>query len=344
MAREELPLPEGTLSDVPLYDLSVRKRSAAIVTAATYGPFFLSVVAVWLFAALLDPNTEDPMLDLTIILCSFCPSTLLMFALPRFLPFLLTRSYRKVIQPKCENSLGRDLSGSVHVGFSPGEERQDFGGDDAEDIGFLVLEDGVMEYYGDTWSFGLLAEQVQSVAITKYPSFFHPSCRIYVTWVGVASDQQVFTLEVRDARSVWDLASRTRRLYNDIEAWLGTTDAFDSKYIARSAPYHKAADGKIIVSQGTRLITMDLGPGKVFLAADGHRRVEDLMEYLSREAPEIVVETFDEALRNTIAIFFREGIAKPSDLGGYDLMIKSMVAQLSTQGMIRLLDSPSDPS
>jgi hypothetical protein len=78
--------------------------------------------------------------------------------------------FREMLLPQLEDRYVRRLSGALHVGIAPGRKLNSYAGDYAWDIGFLVVENGLL-YYGDQTRFQLLREDILRVEISRSLQF-----------------------------------------------------------------------------------------------------------------------------------------------------------------------------
>jgi hypothetical protein len=72
--------------------------------------------------------------------------------------------FRDALVPQLEDRYVRRLSDAMHVGIAPGPKLNRYAGDPAWDVGFLVVEEGLL-YYGDQTRFQLLRDDILEVQI-----------------------------------------------------------------------------------------------------------------------------------------------------------------------------------
>lgn len=72
--------------------------------------------------------------------------------------------FREMLLPQMEDRYVRSLKQAEHVGISPGRRIDWYSGDSAWDVGFLVIEDGVL-FYGDQSRFQLVKDDIVGVQV-----------------------------------------------------------------------------------------------------------------------------------------------------------------------------------
>lgn len=130
----------------------------------------------------------------------------------RWLPPIDLRRLRTPLQARCESIYGVDLSEATFVGASPAVYSTDY------DLGFLMVEPGVMRYFGERASFGLYSEQV--LRVLAHPRQTGQSPRVDITWRETkVSAWRQFSLTVREPVLAKDVQSLTESLAARIEEW-----------------------------------------------------------------------------------------------------------------------------
>lgn len=132
---------------------------------------------------------------------------------------------RGLLQVKCEEVYGLDLTDAPFVGISPGWGMREYEGDSAWDVGFITFEFGRMRYLGDRTDFELPPNQVIGAGLASDAGSLFP--RLDVIWQSAPdADRRVLGVYMRDAGSPREISRQARDLLSRIESWRGAaTDA-----------------------------------------------------------------------------------------------------------------------
>lgn len=151
---------------------------------------------------------------------------LLLFACYTLLPFMMVRLLRPKLLAKVQVVYGRNASDAPMVGFSPSSGIRLFSGDTCSDFGLLVLEPGKLSYLGDTITFELTPQQIESVIAIQQSFLTQPIPRLLIGW-REKPDQplQGFTLEAWDGATLWQARARIQDLLHRLESWRHTVGA-----------------------------------------------------------------------------------------------------------------------
>jgi len=128
---------------------------------------------------------------------------------------LLGNSYlRRSLAQKYKEA---DLSApTTFVGFAPGSNIRTWEGETDQDIGFLELADGVLIYHGDSFSWSLRRESVDSIELLKEPG---APQRIVINWHIPGQPGRAFTLASREANTLSGAQQATVALYDALKRW-----------------------------------------------------------------------------------------------------------------------------
>lgn len=109
-----------------------------------------------------------------------------------------------------------DLREGLFVGFSPGERLHIWHGETDRDIGFLTINDEVLIYRGDDFSWSLPRDVIDHIDLTPVEAGLQ---RIVIRWHVPRETGRALSLESRDACSISRARAATNDLYLRLKQW-----------------------------------------------------------------------------------------------------------------------------
>jgi len=106
--------------------------------------------------------------------------------------------------------------GTTFVGFSPGSDLRMWEGETDQDVGFLELAEGVLIYRGDSFSWSLRRENINSIELLDEPG---TPQRIVVNWHIPGQPGRAFTLASREANTLSQAQQATVALHGMLGQW-----------------------------------------------------------------------------------------------------------------------------
>jgi len=105
---------------------------------------------------------------------------------------------------------------TTFVGFSPGSDMRMWEGETDRDVGFLELAEGALIYHGDSFSWSLRRENINSIELLDEPG---TPQRIVVHWHIPGQPGRSFTLSSREAHTLNGAQQALLALYGAIGQW-----------------------------------------------------------------------------------------------------------------------------
>lgn len=142
------------------------------------------------------------------------------FALLNFLPMVGLPKMERLLREKfqVERTLPADR-GSLFVSLAPDSCPRVYEGNWAWDLGFVSLGGGQLSYWGEEARFTLRREEITSLSIGPGPTGWFRTTSVYVSWRDSAGREGTFNLRPLCARSMRDMAVKTRQVARDLENW-----------------------------------------------------------------------------------------------------------------------------
>ncbi len=122
---------------------------------------------------------------------------------------------RRSLAQKWEQA-GHSSPAAIFVGFSPGSDMRMWEGETDRDVGFLELAEGALIYRGDSFSWSLRRENVNSIEL---PEGRGTPRRIVVNWRMPGQPGRAFTLASREANTLSGAQQATRTLHGALGQW-----------------------------------------------------------------------------------------------------------------------------
>ncbi len=105
---------------------------------------------------------------------------------------------------------------TTFVGFSPGSDLHMWEGETDRDVGFLELAEGALIYRGDSFSWSLRRENINSIELLEGSG---TPQRIVVNWRMPGQPGRAFTLASREATTLSGAQQATRTLHGALGQW-----------------------------------------------------------------------------------------------------------------------------
>jgi len=122
---------------------------------------------------------------------------------------------RRSLAQKWEQA-GPASPATTFVGFSPGSDLRMWEGETDRDVGFLELAEGALIYRGDSFSWSLRRESINSIEL---PEGRGTPQRIVVHWRMPGQPGRAFTLASREANTLSSAQQATRTLHGTLGQW-----------------------------------------------------------------------------------------------------------------------------
>ncbi len=150
---------------------------------------------------------------------------------------------------------------TTFVGFSPGSDLRMWEGETDRDVGFLELAAGALIYRGDSFSWSLRRENINSIDLLEEPG---APPRIVVHWHIPGQPGRAFTLASREANTLGGMRDATQALYRTLTQWHAATPSADSvpplgsppTALAGSIPIEKLPAGACLSILSVAVITV----------------------------------------------------------------------------------------
>ena len=141
-------------------------------------------------------------------------------ALTNFLPVRGLQELERLLQEKwgAECATQDDCSG-LFVSLAPHSAPRFYEGNWAWDVGFLSLTPELFSYWGEEARFVLRRDAITFLSVGPGPAGWFGNPSLYVSWRDSAGRESTFNIRPLRARSMRDMAARTRLLARDLENW-----------------------------------------------------------------------------------------------------------------------------
>ncbi|MEI6499508.1 MAG: hypothetical protein WCP21_00615 [Armatimonadota bacterium] len=214
----------------PQFKQRGRLISAAVTMLAGAAPFVGGLLVMQVFGV--DPHGPLPALV-----------AVLSFALGGALPWLSQNltglagnaALRARLRRHHASDPTCDLQEALFVGFSPGERLHIWHGETDRDIGFLTLDDDIIIYRGDDFSWSLPRDVIDHIDLTPVEAGLQ---RIIIRWHVPRETGRALSLESREAGSISRARAATNQLYFRLREW------------EKQDPAGRGADAKAAVIPG----------------------------------------------------------------------------------------------
>lgn len=113
-------------------------------------------------------------------------------------------------------SPGLDLSRSLFVGFSPGEQLHVWHGETSRDVGFLQILPNGLVYHGDEFSWTLPRDHIDHIDLSPPEGGMQ---RLLIRWHVPREGGRTLSLEAREALTIARARQATAMLYRHLRDW-----------------------------------------------------------------------------------------------------------------------------
>jgi Zn-dependent protease with chaperone function len=141
-------------------------------------------------------------------------------ALLNFLPMRGLKKMEQLLRLKLrsESTGGIDIH-SLFVGLAPDSGPRIYEGNWAWDLGFIILTPELLSYQGEESGFSLARGDISSIYLGPGPTGWFTTPSVYIAWRETAGHEAVFNLRPLGAKSMVEMAVKTRQLADDLQNW-----------------------------------------------------------------------------------------------------------------------------
>jgi Zn-dependent protease with chaperone function len=157
--------------------------------------------------------------------------------LANFLPLIGNGKLERRLREKLEKQFApQKFRDGLIVGMSPDASPRIYEGNWSWDSGFLTITGDRLDYQGEEAQFSVGRDEMESIALGSGPVGWWQSPSLYVTWQDAAAQKHVCNVRVLRARSMRQMARKTRLLAREMQDWSRGIQLPVGSLLAREEP------------------------------------------------------------------------------------------------------------